>query len=336
MPNDVQIQMSEGVDVIDESISFLRNLSPLQPLEWDPCLAKSALSHVEDIGPKGLLQYQSSDETQPQERIEKFGSYVNSLGENIDFGPNDAIGVIISLTIDDGEEGRPHRENLFSQEYRKVGIACGAHKSEYEMCVMDFAYDFFPPNQKNSKDINMVDDYNNMNENKNMSMYNEPVVNLNLCDTMEGVNNRTQIYNTNNSNNNNNPNNTAYDFGYNNNRRGNANNSGYGGGVNNNNINQSPVVKLSLDNEQLKNNLKEINEKKYNNTQDKTSPFEKNNMIEKEDTDEFEAVRKEISEMSRGRKLMKKEVVITTKITYIYENGSTKEEQEIKKHTFDV
>ena len=36
---------------------------------------------------------------------------IEPLGENIDFGPNDAMGVIVSLTLDDGEEQRPHREN---------------------------------------------------------------------------------------------------------------------------------------------------------------------------------------------------------------------------------
>ena len=29
---------------------------------------------------------------------------VDSLGENIDFGPNDAMGVIVSMILDDGEE----------------------------------------------------------------------------------------------------------------------------------------------------------------------------------------------------------------------------------------
>ena len=102
--------------------------------------------------------------------------------------------VIISLTLDDGEEERPHRENLFKADYQKVGIACGPHKAEFQMCVMDFSFDFQPLkspssqlefeklveenkqlketiNQNNSKyaqKINQLKD-----ENKNLIMKNE-------------------------------------------------------------------------------------------------------------------------------------------------------------------
>ena len=154
-PNKIQIQMVEGDNVFKEAIQFLKSLPPLKPLQWDPNLARSAKEHVDDIGPKGLLLYQSSDGTEPEDRISKYGNYIESLGENIDFGPNDAMGVIISLTLDDGEEERPHRENLFKQDYQKVGIACGPHKTEFQMCVMDFAFDFQPLNAGNEMNINM-------------------------------------------------------------------------------------------------------------------------------------------------------------------------------------
>ena len=136
--------MVEGDSVFEEAIQFLLNLPPLKELQWDEYLCRSAQMHVDDIGPKGLLLYQSSDGTEPENRISKFGNYINMFGENIDFGPNDAIGVIISLTLDDGEEERPHRENLFKLDYQKIGIACGPHKTEFKMCVMDFADDFIP------------------------------------------------------------------------------------------------------------------------------------------------------------------------------------------------
>ena len=145
--------MVEGDKVFEESINFLKSLKPLEPLKWDENLAKSAKEHVDDIGPKGLVLYQSSDGTEPPERITKYGSYVVSLGESIDFGPNDAMGIIVSLTLDDGEEERPHRENMFQNDYHKVGIACGPHKTEFCLCVMDFADDFIPLNNYQATDI---------------------------------------------------------------------------------------------------------------------------------------------------------------------------------------
>ena len=89
--------MVEGDAVFKEAIQFLKSLSPLPPLIWDENLAQSAQEHVNDIGPKGLLLYQSSDGTEPEDRIAKYGNYSEPLGENIDFGPNDAMGVIVSV-----------------------------------------------------------------------------------------------------------------------------------------------------------------------------------------------------------------------------------------------
>ena len=181
---------------------------------------------MDDIGPKGLLLYQSSDGTEPEDRITKYGEYKESLGENIDFGPNDAIGVIVSLTLDDGEEERPHRDNLFKNDYKKIGIACGPHQTEFQMCVMDLAYDFIPKRQEkkvmSNQNINMVVENNNT-------------------------------------------------------------------GVQNQNIGGNEIDQL-------------INQVKVANA---------------------------------NKKVVKKEVEITTKITYTYEDGSTKEINEVKKHNFE-
>ncbi len=51
--------MVEGDNVFKEAIQFLKSLPPLKPLQWDPNLARSAQEHVDDIGPKVLLLYQS-------------------------------------------------------------------------------------------------------------------------------------------------------------------------------------------------------------------------------------------------------------------------------------
>lgn len=147
-PNKIQFKMIETEEVFNEAIGFLQQMLPKKPFEWDEYLAMSSQEHVDDIGPKGLLLYQSSDGTEPQDRIGKYGKYVETLGENIDFGPNDALGIIVSFTLDDGEPNRPHRNNLFKNNYEKIGIAIGHHKTEFQMCVIDFAFDFTPHPRK--------------------------------------------------------------------------------------------------------------------------------------------------------------------------------------------
>ena len=268
--------MVEGDNVFKEAIQFLKSLPPLKPLQWDQNLARSAQEHVDDIGPKGLLLYQSSDGTEPEDRISKYGNYVESLGENIDFGPNDAMGVIISLTLDDGEEERPHRENLFKQDYQKVGIACGPHKTEFQMCVMDFAFDFQPLNSGNEMNINMK---------------------------REDMMNNSNFANPNNQNN---PN------------------------------NQSPLVKLSLENDDFKS--KELlnqqlvsNNVGINNNIPAGVP---QNNLGVRGNNELDILTRETMNLMNNLKVVSRKVEIVTKITYTYEDGSTKVVTQNETHDF--
>ncbi len=256
--------MVEGDNVFKEAIQFLKSLPPLKPLQWDENLCRSAQEHVDDIGPKGLLLYQSSDGTEPEDRISKYGNYVESLGENIDFGPNDAIGVIISLTLDDGEEERPHRENLFKQDYQKVGIACGPHKTEFQMCVMDFAFDFQPLNDGKEMNINMK---------------------------KEDMMNNSNYVNQNNPN------------------------------------NQSPLVKLSLENDDFK-NKEMVNQQLVSN---ENPVLNQNNQGA---VNEIDQLTRDTQNILSNLKIVNKKVEIVTKVTYTYEDGSTKVVTQNETHEF--
>jgi len=259
--------MVEGDNVFKEAIQFLKSLPPLKPLQWDQNLARSAQEHVDDIGPKGLLLYQSSDGTEPEDRISKYGTYIDSLGENIDFGPNDAMGVIISLTLDDGEEERPHRENLFKSDYQKVGIACGPHKTEFQMCVMDFAYDFKPLNAGNEMKVQM--------------------------------NKEDMMNNSNFANQNNNPN------------------------------NQSPLVKIDMNEDDFKN--KDMNQQLM--PQNNANPaVMQNNQVG--GNSELDQIILNTTNIMNNLKVLSKKVEIVTKVTYTYEDGSTKVVTQNETHEF--
>ena len=283
--------MVEGDNVFKEAITFLKSLKPLQPLEWDQNLFASAEEHVNDIGPKGLLLYQSSDGTEPEDRINKYCNY-ETLGENIDFGPNDAMGVIISLTLDDGEEQRPHRENLFKEDYNKVGIACGPHQTEFQMCVMDFAGDY------NNTPVGN----NNVIENKNKNM--DIDIKMNKEDMMNNSNFANNNNNLNNINNTKNPN------------------------------NQSPLVKLSLDNEELKNNLG--NQNLVSNNANINMPQNPPNVAvvpNGNQNDVDKTLFDTINTMNSLRVLSKK-IEITTNVTYTYEDGSTRTVSQVQNHEY--
>ena len=296
-PNKVQIQMVEGIEAFNDAISFLKSIKPLEPLTWDENLAKSAKEHVEDIGPKGLLQYQSSDGTEPEERICKYGTFIDNLGENIDFGPNDEVGVIVSLTLDDGEENRPHRENLFKTDYKKIGIACGVHQTEYQMCVMDFAYDFIPKDSNNNNNNNR--DYGN-------NLSNNPIVNLNLDGNNFDEQNRSLQ---------------------------NVNELSLARESPNVNNNQSPFVKLSLENDDFKNYRNNIDEKKLYN--EIVNQQNNKNINANQNENEFDDLADQVKKFNLNKKVVKRNVEVITKITYVYEDGSTKEVVEKESHVFN-
>ena len=274
--------MVEGDLVFKEAIQFLKSLSPLPPLIWDQNLAQSALEHVSDIGPKGLLLYQSSDGTEPEDRIAKYGKYTEPLGENIDFGPNDAMGGRGAGTGDDGEEQRPHRENLFKDDFKKVGIACGPHETEFQMCVMDFAFDFRGVNEPVSVNNNVRQD-DRMNR--------ENVMGNNVTNKEEK-----------------------------------------------NTKNQSPVVKLSLDDDDIKNNM--INNQRQNIIENEKNTNINNinvnqQFIPNNSKDEITDIINETITSLNNTKVIKKKVEIITKITYTYEDGSTKVINSTQTHEFN-
>ena len=325
--------MVEGEEVFNEAIEFLNALHPLKPFIWDDSLAKSASEHVNDIGPKGLLIYQSSNGLEPEERIAKYGKYVDSLGENIDFGPNDAMGVIVSMTLDDGEEQRPHRENLFKNDYQKIGIACGPHQTEFQMCVMDFAYDFIPLKQhqqqqgKRGYEQGNVGQRGNNSNMVNNTMYNEPVVNLNLGNDNEMNNAMKHNMNSGSGNNNN-----LTQINYDDKHMQHAHN---------------PYVKLSLDNDDFMkvlkpnmNNMINTNNNNINsnissnNTQQQQQQFQQS-VRNQNDIDDITTLHKQVSEINQNKRVVKRTVEIITKVTYVYEDGSQREYIDKKCHDYN-
>jgi len=331
--------MVEGKEAVNEAIEYLQGINPLPPMEWDDNLTLSALEHVMDIGPKGLVSYQSSDGTEPEDRITKYGNYVETLGENIDFGPNDAMGVIVSLTLDDGDQERPHRDNLFKSDYKKVGIACGPHKTEYQMCVMDFAYDFIAHNQQDEEVENMAKININGNIGGGNSGYsqgtNKGTSNAEKKIEQPLLGQNKQMVQQPQQQTNQKPNKQDESLSKNKNEKIDKNNeqqqikkleqnllntnqnSNFNGNKQDNNVfsqnknisnNQSPLVKLSLERDDF-HHLKD----------------DKNN------DDLINAVKL----LNHEKKVIAKYVEITHKIIYTFEDGSTKETTETQNHKFD-
>ncbi len=141
-PGEIAIQTNEGRSAVEECYNVLMNTSPIDSIRPSRGLSLAAKDHVEDQGRTRKTGHDGSDGSSPFDRMERYGNWLNTAGENIDYGNNDARRIVLSLLVDDGVASRGHRENILNSAYKAVGIACGPHKEYRYMCVMDLAGGF--------------------------------------------------------------------------------------------------------------------------------------------------------------------------------------------------
>ncbi len=138
----------------------LANVKNLPMLKPNSRLAKASKVHVDDIGPKGLTQHESSDGTATFTRVRSYynGGY---MGENISFGYADAMDIVLQLLIDDGVESLGHRHNILNKGFCRIGVSVGSHKEYRNCCVQDFSDD----RGDNADEANGNTNNNNQNNN---------------------------------------------------------------------------------------------------------------------------------------------------------------------------
>ena len=180
---EIPIPTYEGVEAVKDAINFLQNQKPVPELVYSKDISLSCKDIIEDIGPKGLVTHEGTEAKNIYNRIEKYCEWDGVLAENLDFGFKKPENIIMNMLIDDGDENRYQRKNLFYPDFKYVGIAVGPHR-DYGFCVaIEYALnirekgsdhidvdDFIKKNVK----INIGDDENNLNEKDNKKIINNP------------------------------------------------------------------------------------------------------------------------------------------------------------------
>ena len=138
LPGRIAMRTKEGTRAVDDAIRFLQNASPQAPLTFSPGMSRAAADHcAEQAG--GGMSHRGRGGSTTGDRINRYGTWSGTWGENLSCGRSSAREIVMALIIDDGLRSRKHRANIFSRNFNYAGAAVGRHAQYRTICSIEFA-----------------------------------------------------------------------------------------------------------------------------------------------------------------------------------------------------
>jgi len=142
MPGEINLMTREGASAVKEAADFLNSVTPVPALGASRGMSFAARDHVVSMSAAGKMGHYGPDGSSPFVRLNKYGKWVRTAGENISCGAPTGKDVVLGLITDDGVANRGHRTNIFNKNFTVTGIACGRHPNCGIMCTIDYAGGF--------------------------------------------------------------------------------------------------------------------------------------------------------------------------------------------------
>jgi len=138
----------EGKAAVLGAIKAMKKHKAVTKLYGSLGLNSAARELVKEEGPKGLFSHTGPDGSSPFSRMNRFGKWGETAGENLASGSNNGKAIVMQLLIDDGIPSRAHRKNILNPAYHKAGVAVGKNKSYGWMTCIDYAGTYVDKSKK--------------------------------------------------------------------------------------------------------------------------------------------------------------------------------------------
>lgn len=142
LPGKRPLSTFDGVAAVDEAIAYLRAARPAPALEAAEPAFFAARDHAVDLIAKGITGHIGSDQTKPNDRVDRYGKWLGGIGEAIVYKVDTARNNVIGLIIDDGIPARGHRNDLFNPDYHYAGLSLSERGANGQVCVIVYVGGF--------------------------------------------------------------------------------------------------------------------------------------------------------------------------------------------------
>jgi len=141
VPGQITIVTEEGASAVNACIAALNRASSVGILTPERGLSLAAKDHAVDQSRTGQTGHNGSNNSTPETRIRRYGSFSGSwtLGENIAYGDTSGKDIVCSLLIDDGVPSRGHRTNIMNKDFTQTGVGYEMHAQYRTSCTITYA-----------------------------------------------------------------------------------------------------------------------------------------------------------------------------------------------------
>lgn len=114
-------------------IRELERLDSMKPLAFDSSLQKMSVDFAEEAGKKGWVGHRRTEK-----RFEEYASEVEITAENLQYGYDKPLDIVMDLLIDIDIPNLGHRKNILDPLFSIIGVAINNHKNYEYLTVMSF------------------------------------------------------------------------------------------------------------------------------------------------------------------------------------------------------